>query len=612
MQKLVIIAAGIVGQLVGADNIPLNIGFGCDQSKYPNVADMAMQNPHRLIWSHKISSTANETSSPMHYISLHFSWFHIPEHDYLLLTNHDGIIANLSETRPSGMPHDPFFAIKVPFSDINLELYRSNATQLRINKHDGCNLKPCYGLTIDFMRQKAHMINKDGPVHEGHETICGADNSIEARCALTKMNTHQPYIASRSVARMLIHKEDFDAVCTGFLFGCEGHFITNHHCIGSKEHAKHIEIEFMAEGSTCSEACDSYWGCPGTVEATSAEVIIVSHELDFALLKLDRGPKLIESYGYYHMRNESARLGEEIYVPQHPLGWGKRLAMTNDDGLPTSVTSISKYQCGVAGIEYDADTQGGASGSPVVALSDAAVIALHHCGATCSNTGVPSSKIIEFLHRRNLLPKCALEKNSKADTDVSKSADDSGDDADFQIQHVIEGVITMNKTLVGVDHITFTLEEDDEVILDLLSVEISNDGEYVDINGDCKATFIDGAMYLFRTDTFQQVAFNDDSDYEEGQLDGSISVRDPYIHRDLKKGTYMIALGSVPFDRTAALQGFSNEVADASIFSCLDTTEAGGYRLTVSSRRPIHINSRPQSPAPVKDTCLSNSTICSI
>jgi len=46
---------------------------------------------------------------------------------------------------------------------------------------------------------------------------------------------------------------------------------------------------------------------------------------------------------------------------------------------------------------YRADTQGGSSGSPVVAYGDHQVIALHHCGGSTMNTGVLIEQVISTL-----------------------------------------------------------------------------------------------------------------------------------------------------------------------------------------------------------------------
>jgi hypothetical protein len=46
---------------------------------------------------------------------------------------------------------------------------------------------------------------------------------------------------------------------------------------------------------------------------------------------------------------------------------------------------------------YRADTQGGSSGSPVVAHSDNQVVALHHCGSSTINTGVLIEQVISTL-----------------------------------------------------------------------------------------------------------------------------------------------------------------------------------------------------------------------
>ena len=89
--------------------------------------------------------------------------------------------------------------------------------------------------------------------------------------------------------------------------------------------------------------------------------------------------------------------------PRHPSGWGKRIALysshAGDPGYPV-VVSKSSGGCGTRpgpDMGYRADTQGGSSGSPVVAFSDHQIIALHHCGSSSINTGVLIEQVIADL-----------------------------------------------------------------------------------------------------------------------------------------------------------------------------------------------------------------------
>ena len=104
------------------------------------------------------------------------------------------------------------------------------------------------------------------------------------------------------------------------------------------------------------------------------------------------------------LRPEGGTLGERLYIPQHPAGWGKKIAVfsshpSDPDGWPFVV---SKSYGGCSGrpgpdMGYRADTQGGSSGSPVVSYADHQIIALHHCGSTSINTAVLIEQVIADL-----------------------------------------------------------------------------------------------------------------------------------------------------------------------------------------------------------------------
>jgi hypothetical protein len=133
--------------------------------------------------------------------------------------------------------------------------------------------------------------------------------------------------------------------------------------------------------------------------------------LDYALVTPQTTVNLPATYGYLQTRPGTAVIGERIYIPQHPAGWGKRIAViSSDPSDPTGfaqISSVSEPACsGVApDLGYAADTQGGSSGSPVIAFDDHLVIGLHHCGA-CLNRAVPIETVIADLGLD--LPDCAV------------------------------------------------------------------------------------------------------------------------------------------------------------------------------------------------------------
>lgn len=201
----------------------------------------------------------------------------------------------------------------------------------------------------------------------------------------------------KSLARLLINGT---SACTGWLIGDDGHLMTNEHCVENSIDANNVTVEFMAEGNNCATDCRSWFGCPGVIEATSTNLVRVNSNLDYSLLQLPNN--VSNQYGYLQLREDGANQNEQIYIPQHPGGWGKRIALEstnpNDTGGVARIFSLNEPSCSGTGndIGYFADTQGGSSGSPVIGYNDNLVVALHHCG-NCPNRGVPIQDIIDDL-----------------------------------------------------------------------------------------------------------------------------------------------------------------------------------------------------------------------
>jgi len=253
------------------------------------------------------------------------------------------------------------------------------------------NKEGSYGYSIDKIARGYTDVEMD---NQDFEAVCEADDSKEAKCYQGAEPT--VYNKSKAIARLLINGT---GTCTGWLIGSEGHLMTNNHCIENVSDANNVTVEFMAEGANCDSDCASRLGCSGTVVATSTILIQTDVPLDYSLLKLP--VNVSSTYGYLQFRNAGPVLNERIYIPQHPKGWGKRIALESDvdsGGFP-SITSLTEPRCGgYSGndVGYFADTRRGSSGSPVISYNDNLVVALHHC-ANCLNRGVASDMIISNL-----------------------------------------------------------------------------------------------------------------------------------------------------------------------------------------------------------------------
>lgn len=364
-----------------------------------------------VVWQHEfIWSNAS-------YISIHFSAFNLAIGDYVEISSPNGIYIYKYErngkfSTGNNLQISNFWATHIPGDTAVVKLYSNGENQ-------------GWGFIIDkwahgYTRQYVDaLVNTP---EAGDESICGADDKQWIKCYVgTPM-----YDKSKAVARLLINGID---ACTGFLLGSGGHLLTNDHCIGSQSDADNTDYEFMAEGDTCSTDCLGWGDCPGTVVTTSATLIKRDYALDYSLLLL---PTNVSSqYGYLMFRNSLPSIGERIYIPQHPMSKGKQIAVYSDvENGYCQIQSTTEIPChgGPSDIGYYADTEGGSSGSPVIAYSDNLVVAMHHC-SQCLNRGVPIPDIIS--HLGDALPECAVPQTPVANFVADKTCAFVGETVNF-------------------------------------------------------------------------------------------------------------------------------------------------------------------------------------
>ncbi|KAG6613522.1 serine protease V8 [Phytophthora cinnamomi] len=358
-----------------------NFGVGCGEgTDYPTSTDNSTVQPR---YAYLVSNPLAE------FIAVHFKDFNLPKNDYIQVRAADPGAKDTRVLRYRGNDTSgAFYSDALSTKSVIVELFTDAASSA-----DSANATECVGFAVDSYQY----LGQGSTLNGSKEEICGADNSQEARCYSGYASAFQ---ASNAVARLLIKKSTGSFFCTGWLLGSEGHVITNHHCISTQDHASNTEFEFMAEGSSCGVNCASAFACRGNVVASSATLVYADPTLDYALVKLPNNPSW--QYGYLQLRSSGAVMNERIYVPQHPAGWGKRIAMKTDNGWGT-VTSLTMGGCANDQVAYYLDTQGGSSGSPVIAWSDNTVVSLHHCGG-CPNTAINSYMLVNDMNWRGILP----------------------------------------------------------------------------------------------------------------------------------------------------------------------------------------------------------------
>jgi hypothetical protein len=332
------------------------------------------------------------------YIQVHFSKFKLADGDYVIVRSPDGERSWRYEgLGRAGMGLDPygFWSSQIMGSTAVVELYTKHA-------------EGDFGFVIDnYMRglTEPELIDANPGLDPG--AICGNDDSEWAKCYMD--SEPEIYDRARAVARLHLP----GSACTGWLIGCEGHVMTNNHCIGTQSVANNTDYEFMAEGATCQTNCQATFACPGPIEATTATLIRTDAALDYTLVLLPTN--ITDTYGYLQLREEGAVLDERIYIPGHPAAWGKRISVFSDSSTDASgfceIYSLNRPPCagGPGDIGYYCDTQGGSSGSPVLAYSDHRVVSLHHC-ANCPNRGLDISDVIASLG--DDLPDCSIDQTA--------------------------------------------------------------------------------------------------------------------------------------------------------------------------------------------------------
>ncbi|EEY66749.1 uncharacterized protein PITG_17306 [Phytophthora infestans T30-4] len=414
------------GQVVG-----ILVGAGCKFSNYSALPKATTTEP-----SYRLQ--LNPGLGKGIYV-LHFKQFNLPEADMLIIRGSDATsppVAALSGKNATGK----FYSTGIAGSGVTLELIKASAPEK-------ANSTSCRGFTVDevlfspkeLVAEVKHLQGAvkvplistanatDSKDDFNKESVCGTDESVEAACAPSSTNSEEGAVMllkSQPVARLSIIKENGMeiAYCTGWLIGCEGHMITNQHCISTDQDALNTKVEFFAESESCggSETCDTRGGCPGSAGVTGTTLVAVSEDLDYALVRLGVNmtltnfSKLYEKTGYLRFRGSGAVLNEDIYIPQHPLGYGKRIAWLYN-GQPGRVESLTVTECRDDDVGYYVDTQEGSSGSPIIATSDNNVLALHHCGG-CLNGGIPAQSIIKDLTSKGVLPNCSIAVAGESNT----------------------------------------------------------------------------------------------------------------------------------------------------------------------------------------------------
>lgn len=227
----------------------------------------------------------------------------------------------------------------------------------------------------------------DQPAGPGsEESVCGRDDKKDAVCY--KSDHPAEFDNSHPVARLLI---DGRSLCTAWRIGPNNRLLTNNHCIDRTFQARDTEVWFNYQCTACGDR-----RVKRPTKVVGADVLATERRLDYTLFTV-RDFDAIRDFGHLTLDNRKAQRGEEVYIPQHPGGSPKKIAMESDrDSRGACRIDSPAYDGNFSGSDasYYCDTEAGSSGSPVLSRRTHKVIALHHFGG-CPNSGVRSDLLHE-------------------------------------------------------------------------------------------------------------------------------------------------------------------------------------------------------------------------
>ncbi len=321
------------------------------------------------------------------YVKIHFSRLAVVPGDKVMVTDASGteVHSYRADPRVLSLPGDSpvtydessgFWAMSVHGDTAVVKL---DSTAERLTGSTGLADLTSYGFAIDRVAHGVTGAEKTPAGPGSEESVCGGDDMADVACYESDYPTE--YRHSRAVARLLINGT---SLCTAFRVGSRNRMLTNHHCFSQAGQARNTEVWF---GYEC-RACDDH--TVGRVtKVVGSDVLGTDRQLDYTLFTVsDFGS--VRDYGYLELATGRADRGEKVYIPQHPDGDRRQIAMDSDaDSEGACQVEDPRYDGYFDGsdVAYRCDTAPGSSGAPVLSRESDKVLALHHFGG-CPNSGV--------------------------------------------------------------------------------------------------------------------------------------------------------------------------------------------------------------------------------
>ncbi|RLN89112.1 hypothetical protein BBJ28_00015632 [Nothophytophthora sp. Chile5] len=349
------------------------------------------------------------------------AWTPLPTANY-------SIIASSCDAQEWTISHDKASALWLHFSSIDLasgaqllvSALDGSASQTLESQTSGVTTTPISGngVTLKFMpptegcnSSTSSMLLSGMSVEyaeDVHERICGANDTMKNVACYASESHADKMMANKAKAVMRTKRANghngHHSLCTAWLWGNQGHIVTNNHCISSQEMVDATHFEFDVQTASCNESCTPAT-CPiGESLVGKGNVVFIQSDaaLDYAVMQITTDVDyFVSTYGYLRIRWSAPIVGEEIYIPQHPRGGPKKIA-TRDNDLGAKIAAIRNINYSVTSngvtfshlIGYVADRDHGSSGSPVISRGYNTVVGLHRIGECgTDNAATPSDQL---------------------------------------------------------------------------------------------------------------------------------------------------------------------------------------------------------------------------
>lgn len=346
----------------------------------PVAADLRFAvDPRQALGSTERRLSQQLRSQGADFVKVHFAEFRLPAGAYVLVASADGREVHRYEAEPQA---NRTFDRKQGEDGLTrfaaLSVFGDSAT-VTLVLPPGVAWGASHALRVDQFHA--------GQLAAAERTtlsVCGTDERRDPVCFASSNPTQVD--RTRPVARLLMAGS---SLCTGWRVGPDNRMFTNNHCFADQSTLTNTEVWFNYQNSSCGGST-----LAPVTKVTGGTLLKTDSTLDYTLFTINNFAN-VASFGYLGLEVRDPVLNETIYIAQHGGGKPKQLALTSDQdgGGNCKINNANANGNGTGtDVAYYCDTEGGSSGSPVIAGSSNKALALHHFGG-CTNQGVKLSKV---------------------------------------------------------------------------------------------------------------------------------------------------------------------------------------------------------------------------